>query len=80
MKRPEFSDPKGVFQEKFQELNEAKQAQLQALQPQIGMPPPPMPPEGQPPASPEELAAHQPMEQGTENMSFGHSPLPIDQR
>ncbi|MDX1902084.1 MAG: hypothetical protein SFW66_08830 [Gammaproteobacteria bacterium] len=33
MKRPEFKDPKQVFAAKFEELNAAKEAQMQALQP-----------------------------------------------
>lgn len=67
MKRPEFKDPKGAFQHKFEELNQAKEAQMQALGPQ--MPPPqdgqpqqpgeapplPEPPPGEHPLTPEEL-------------------------
>lgn len=39
MKKPEFDDPKGVFQEKFRELNIAKEAQINAVAEQGGIPP-----------------------------------------
>lgn len=59
MKKPEFSDPKQVFQEKFRELNAVKEAQTDAMN---GM----IPPQGapQPGASPGPQPQTMPVGQG----------------
>ena len=79
MKKPEFSDNKGVFDAKFKELNEVKEVRDAALQEQQmmaqmgGMP---MPPEGMPQPGPEQQMPPMPDQGG---VPMGEMPLPIDQ-
>lgn len=60
MKRPEFQDPQQVFAAKFQELNEAKSAQLAALAPQMPANPGANPNAGNPGESPHDPNMPQP--------------------